>query len=189
VPQPDDPGWSFDQFSIVKLDGDPPLSFDCGNEEQNEYLLYQARQDQETLIAVTYLLHVKGIEAAYLTFCMDSLQLGHEQPEDISRGQVPALKLAQLGVSVGFQGFRLGKYLVGLAIKRAIQLSNEVGCRYLTVDARPDVVSFYQDQGFVKNKVEQRRRRKLARKRDRDLDQLSVSMRFDIREWKDQLRL
>ncbi len=66
------------------------MDFDCGDEEQNDYLRSQAREDQEALIAVTYLAYVKGIAAAYFTLCMDSLQLGHEKPEDTSRGELPA---------------------------------------------------------------------------------------------------
>jgi hypothetical protein len=65
-------------------------------------------------------------------------------------------------------------------IELAIKLSARVGCRYVAVDARPELVPWYARHGFVINKVEQRAREEAAARRG--ASSIPVSMRFDLRE-------
>ncbi|HEY0023037.1 MAG TPA: hypothetical protein VGB24_09005 [Longimicrobium sp.] len=55
-----------------------------------------------------------------------------------------------------------------------------VACRYVVLDARPELVGWYERQGFVINKVEQRAREEAAARRG--ASSIPVSMRFDLRE-------
>jgi ribosomal protein S18 acetylase RimI-like enzyme len=159
---------SLDDLVIRKLDGPPPLGFDCGRDMQNQFLYERAWEDQRERLSVTYLYFVKGMFAAYATICMDSLELGtREKVFKIRYKYVSALKVAQLGVHRAFQGMGLGRLVVADMIAFAQEQAENVGCRYLSLDAQPDLVGWYEAQGFKRNKLMERASH-------------SVSMRFDI---------
>lgn len=159
----------------------PELGFDCGRAEQNAFLYERAWSDQEAQLSVTYLYYAHGILAAYATVCMDAVPLGpRERDRSVPYQETAACKLAQLAVSLPFQGIGLGKYVVGDIISRAQDEAKRIGCRFLTLDAQPDLVSWYADQGFVQNKLRQDRRIQEAIARGRDPSTIAVSMRFDL---------
>lgn len=159
-----------DDLAIRKLDGPPPPGFDCGREMQNDFLFQRAWEEQRERLSTTYLYYFRGILAAYATLCMDSLELGtREKSPKIRYRDVSALKLAHLGVHRLFQGAGLGRLVVGDVIAFAIDQSEEVGCRYVSLDAQPDLVDWYRKQGFRINKLMTR-------------SPHTVSMRFDLGE-------
>jgi hypothetical protein len=57
--------------------------------------------------------------------------------------------------------------------------SDRVRCRYLALDAQPDLVGWYEARGFQINKAEQRQRLESAAGK-RPLEDVAVSMRFDL---------
>ncbi len=163
-----------------RLTGPPGRGFDCGREAQSRYLLDRAWGDQLQRLTATYVYHLDGVLAAYATLCMDSVVLGsREKPRSIPYKRISSLKLAQLGVDVRFQGLGLGAHVVAGVLAHAREGSDRFGCRYLNLDARPELVAWYQAQGFAINKVEQNARL-AAVAGDRDPSGLPVSMRFDL---------
>lgn len=165
-----------------RLEGPPDDGFDCGRAEQTMFLYECALADQEAQLSVTHLYYVQGILGAYATVCMDALPLGRREREPAMRFQeIGALKLAQLGVSLRFQGMGLGRFVVGDVISRARSESERVGCRYVTLDAQPDLVGWYERLGFQRNRLRQDRRLQDARANARDPASIPVSMRYDLR--------
>lgn len=121
--------------------------------------------------------------AAYITLTMDALRLHkHERGKGIHYRAIGALKLAQLGVDQRFRGRGFGKFLVGYTIETARAFGQNVGCRYVTLDAQPDLVAWYERQGFVRNKLMQDERQDEAKRHGRPPERIAVSMRFDLRE-------
>lgn len=70
----------------------------------------------------------------------------------MSRGmpaQLPAVLLGKLAVDVSRQGSGLGGQVLAEAIARAVHLAEEVGFRYLVVDALHEkAAAFYEHYGF-----------------------------------------
>lgn len=164
-----------------KLDGPPPPDFDCEREAQNRFLLEQAWPDQGQRLSVTYLYRAGGSLAGFMAVCMDAVILGtREKPAAVHYKHIGALKLAQLGVDHAFHGQGLGTLIVFDAVNLALELSQQVGCRYVTVDAQPDLVGWYLDLGFEVNKAMQKQR--IAAAAGRDPATVPVSMYFDLRE-------
>ena len=160
----------------------PPSGFDCGRDEQNKHLHGRAWDDQQQLLSTTYLLDRSGLLAGYVTVCMDSLRLArNERGPAISYAHVSALKLAQLGVDLRFQGLGLGTEALGFVVRLASRVGEQVGCRYITLDAQPDLESWYTDRGFVRNELYQQQRRDDAISHRRDPDRIPISMRYDLR--------
>jgi ribosomal protein S18 acetylase RimI-like enzyme len=172
-----------DELVVRVMDGPPERGFDCGRADQTNFLYDRAWDDQQAQLSVTYLYYFRGILAAYATVCMDSLPLGRgERDATVRYGEVGAMKLAQLGVHRSFQGMGLGRIVVGDIVEFARGEASRVGCRYLTLDAQPDLVGWYQSLGFQRNvqRQDQRVQNAIAHRRDPDL--IAVSMRFDLRK-------
>jgi predicted GNAT family N-acyltransferase len=112
---------------------------------------------------------------------MDAVVLGtREKPPALRYKNIGALKLAQLAVDNSLRGRGLGTLVVYDAVNLAVELSQRVGCRYVVLDAQPELVEWYQALGFKINKVMQKQR--IAAATDRNPDEIPVSMRFDLRE-------
>jgi GNAT superfamily N-acetyltransferase len=163
------------------LDDAPPRGFDCEREPQNRFFYEYAWPDQQERISATHLYYVDGTLAAYCTLCIDALELGtREREKTIRYKRVGAAKLAQLGVDVHFQGSGLGRLVVSDVTIIARKAWETTGCRYVTVDAKPHLVHWYQSQGFLINRVMQKQRIELMAGK-RDPAGLAVSMRLDLR--------
>jgi GNAT superfamily N-acetyltransferase len=150
--------------------------------EQNEYLHNVACTYNEIGVSKTYLAMNAGACVGFITLAGDAIELYQkERPDGVALPRLPALKIAQLAVDLGARGRGVAKELVAFALLIARQVRGQIGCVYLSVDAKPDVVGFYEKLGFKKNKAEIRRRKE--RERDRyDESAAPVSMRLDIRE-------
>lgn len=115
---------------------------------------------------------------------MDSIQLsGKEKKEGgVAYTSVPALKLGRLATceSVGRQG--VGAYLIATVIKFAEDLSQTIGCRYVTLDALAHRVNYYSNLGFVMNQRVNKQKLEAIQERNKDVTELeNVSMRFDLK--------
>lgn len=169
------------RINPVKLQRPPGSDFDCEQPQQNTFLHERAWTDQNERLSTTYVYCVFDVLAAFGTWVMHSIILGtREKPAGVRYRSVGALKVAQLGVDAAYQNQGLGRIVVKDMIELAIRLSARVGCRYVAVDARPELVAWYERQGFVVNKVEQRAREEAAA--HRGATTIPVSMRFDLRE-------
>jgi GNAT superfamily N-acetyltransferase len=175
--------WEMFDVEMRVLDGQPPLGFDCGAEDQNRFLVERAWRDQKRGVSVTHLLSVKGIAAAYVTLVTDRVVLGpHEKPKGVTYRFIGAIKIAQLAVDRRFAGHGVGRFLVGYVVEFSRTFRGRVGCRLLTLDAEPHLVGWYESMGFARNQEEQRSRLQFAADTGRDPDRLPVSMRLDLRD-------
>lgn len=179
--------WTDDDIEIQKLAGSPPADFACPRQEQTDYFVKQAWAHQQQGIAVTYVLLHKNLIVGYVTLTMDEIPLAKtERPEGIGFSRLPALKLAQMGVHKDYNRNGFGHMLVTFAVLTAQQIRDKVGCRYVTLDAKTDVVDFYRRQGFVLN--EKDNEEKLAQLKssvsgarlEQRLEELTMSMRLDL---------
>jgi ribosomal protein S18 acetylase RimI-like enzyme len=53
-----------------------------------------------------------------------------------------------LAVDKTFERRGIGRFLMLAAICMAIYISSMIGCRYITVDSKPESVGFYEKHGF-----------------------------------------
>jgi GNAT superfamily N-acetyltransferase len=103
--------------------------------------------------------------AGYITTSMDRVTLYKSaQRDQVGVGDVcyteggrlkdafPTLLIGMLGTCKRYQGKGLAKYMVKAAIGQARNLSDMIGCRFVTVDAdlNDQVIKFYESLGFHK---------------------------------------
>lgn len=61
---------------------------------------------------------------------------------------IPVILLGKLYIAPEFRGKTLGNTIMAYAIKIATEASSIIGARFLSVDARPQVIDFYKRFGF-----------------------------------------
>jgi GNAT superfamily N-acetyltransferase len=125
------------------------------------FLRNQACDFQQAMIAQTYVCigledqQDKGKVIAYLTLTCSELDVTNSYvvedcPYANRYDYLPAVKIARLAVDSRYQGKKLGKSLIQLALDIAIEdIHPTVGCRFVVTDAKPTAVDFYKKEGFT----------------------------------------
>lgn len=132
-------------------------AFSSGSAPLDHYLQHQAGQETRRHIAVTFVL--VDIEhqtlAGYYTLSATSIRLAELPPalsEKLPRYPlVPATLLGRLAIDAGYQGRRLGEFLLIDALQRSYAQSQAIASMAVVVDAKDDgAVSFYERYGFIR---------------------------------------
>ena len=154
----------FSQYQIRRLSIDEMVqSFDCGDEDLNDFILNEAAPYRKAMLAVTYVLENKQTKqvAAFFSLAHDKVSVSDfESNTEFNRFRrkrfvnekrlrsYPAIKLCRLGVAISAKGNSIGTNLLKY-IKTLYSLDNRAGCRFLTVDAYNNAVPFYKRNGFL----------------------------------------
>jgi GNAT superfamily N-acetyltransferase len=88
---------------------------------------------------------------------------------DFPYQEYPAIKIARLAVRADMQKRGIGKQIVKYIIGYARSLQDDIGVRFISVDAYKSVADFYKNLGFEHNLHDRERASKQT-----------VSMRFDL---------
>jgi GNAT superfamily N-acetyltransferase len=133
--------------------------FDCGDADLNEFLTADSQRYRAECLSHTRIAMHDGMVVGYITLLADSIILKSSEKRHLFNfhQQVftfPALKVGRLGVHRNRQRDGVGKSLLKYAIGVVVRLNQDmnVGCRFITVDAYPQSISWYQHYGFLFNK-------------------------------------
>jgi predicted GNAT family N-acyltransferase len=147
---------------LVRLEDIKNLKpFDCGDEDLNDFLLSDARLYNEQFLANTFVLEDDNETVAYYSLLNDKIsqttlsknlwrKLRKSIPHEKHLGSYPAVKIGRLAVSKSYRGMDIGTKLVGAIMRLFISQHGHSACRFLTVDAYKDAVTFYEKNGFKK---------------------------------------
>lgn len=136
--------------------------FECTNKDLNEFLLHDAINHCNELLAVTYYLENQDETIGYFSVLNDSIRqedipsrsrrekMFHSIPHP-KRGYKshPAVKVGRLAVHTKYQSHGIGAEIMDY-IKGYFLDNNKTGCRFITVDAdnNPKTINFYKRNGF-----------------------------------------
>lgn len=163
---------------VNESDSDNLANFDCvtdGDDDviaahsrtMNEFLQIESIQQQSVKMSTTILLYYTGHLAAYVSICTDAIQLkDDEAKEEGSRKTAPAIKIARLAVDKNWRGYGFGELLIEYVRDLCNDLSDKVGVRYITLDAFPHRVSYYEKLGFRKNLAFAKRTHQISMRSD-----------------------
>ncbi|MDX1804377.1 MAG: GNAT family N-acetyltransferase [Alcanivorax sp.] len=131
--------------------------FDCGVPSLNNYIQRQISNDIRRNLARGYAASPDSQTgtprqlAGYYTLSTHSVQSAL-LPEDLGNcpyPEVPGVLIGRLAVSESFQGNGLGLQLIVSALRKSIELHDQVGIQLVVVDPLgEDVVGFYEKLGF-----------------------------------------
>jgi predicted GNAT family N-acyltransferase len=140
--------------------------FRCGNQVLDAWLRQHAATAQAKRTSVTYVwTRGDAVVVAYYSLAPHLIEnaelprrLGHGDP-----GRIPAILLARLALGDELHGSGLGGVLLHDALSRAVAASQQVGGRYVVVDAIDhDAELFHQHYGFTATPRQARLVRKVS---------------------------
>lgn len=155
--------FNYNDYRIRKLSLDETVkSFNCGDADLNDFIINDANNYRKSLLAVTYVFehNTTGDIIAYFSLANDRVSLSDfKDKTEFNRFRksrfvnekriksYPAVKICRLGVSEKMKGFGIGSILLAF-IKSFFLIDNKTGCRFITVDAYSDAISFYERNNF-----------------------------------------
>lgn len=143
------------EFVIQELIDDYNLeTFECQNEDVNDFLNNFAFHNQLNLLSKVYILVdiTQNIIAGYLTLSSYLLRLGDTRYEI---PKVPSILLGRIGIDNKYRGKDLAKeYLIPYAIGICNEVKEFIGCRLLIaeVEKGANFKNFLEDNGFCEEK-------------------------------------
>lgn len=145
-------------YLVRKLDfEDSVTSFDCGDEDLNDFIINEANLYRREFLAVTYTVEDKTTNevVAYFSLANDKISIADfESKTDFNRFRkskfvnekrlrsYPAIKIGRLGITKSIQHQSVGTYLLEF-IEEYFLIDNKSGCRFVTVDAYVEAIPFY----------------------------------------------
>lgn len=152
-----------DDLKLLKLEEDYNIkSFNCSDDDLNDFLFVDAKNYYKEMLASTYLIESssKEMTVAYFSLLNDSIifdtnsidksiwnKLNRKIPNSKRRGHYPALKIGRLAVSSEYKRHGIGKNIIEF-VKYLLSFDKRFGCRFITVDAYRNAVPFYGKCGF-----------------------------------------
>jgi len=135
-------------------------SFDCGDNDLNEFLINDSKRFILNLLAVTYVIEDNQNTIAFFSLLNDKISILDAESKTQWRKLVkdklpfgkrynsyPAMKIGRLGVSVLYKNQGWGTDILNY-LKDLFVTNNRTGCRFITVDAYRDSLRFYEKNGF-----------------------------------------
>ena len=141
-------------------------NFQSKSEILNDYLKYDALEQQEKKYNITFLVICDEEIIGFFTILTDAIilkdirnkDIKYEIKEDLNitsrKRNLPAIKIGRFAVDERYTGGGIGKSMFENILDRIKFISeNHVGCRYVTVDSFATVVTFYVQKFGFKNLI------------------------------------
>lgn len=126
--------------------------FESGAQSLDDWLKFSARTSDAKRQSRTYVWHQgDGVVVAYFALAPHVIERAvlPRSQEAGNLDQIPSLLLARLALDLSLQGSGLGSELLIDALSRSVSASNDVGGRFVVVDAIDQAAAeFYEHHGF-----------------------------------------
>jgi len=143
-------------LEIFPLCEDEDLStFFCTDNDLNDFLHADALLDMQNGYSVTHLVKKDDCSVGFFTLITDSIQTKFIEINEFPSyryGKLPAIKIARLATHREFERQGIGQFMINESLKRAYNLTRQIGCCVITVDAKIDAVPFYEKYSFLRAK-------------------------------------
>ena len=154
------------QFVINRLaEGETVKSFDCGDDDLNDFIVNECALYRTEKLSVTYVLETEddtNHESILAFFSLSNDRISVSDFNSKTRynrfskrfnnrkrlKSYPAVKIGRFGVSQVHKGEAIGTLLLDF-IKSFFIEDSKTGCRFITVDAYAAAIPFYLKNGFV----------------------------------------
>jgi len=129
-----------------------------------EFITKEAIDYQNENLGVTYVFFYAGEPVAFITLSMGQIEvramLKTEKVQKARITEYPCLFIGRLAVHEPFRERGVGSHMCFWALSKARRLSEEVGCRYVALQAVRESIGFYSkcrfqciDEGLKKDKT------------------------------------
>ena len=151
-------------YQIRLLDkGEVISSFNCGDEDFNDFILNESQLYRQARLAVSYVIENRETKqvVGFFSLANDRVSISDfDNKTEFNRFRkkrfvnekriksYPAVKIGRLGIDITAKGQSLGTFILDF-IKSYFFIENKAGCRFITVDAYIDALPFYQKNNFL----------------------------------------
>lgn len=144
---------SFEELTFEILHDSRNLSsFRCDNADLYEFLTEDALSSQKKKLSVTRLAIYNDAVVGFFTLVNDCIETKAIEASDSDHGypyaRYPAMKIARLATHDDYRKRDVGTNMLLKILIIFCRLSRYVGCRFMTVDSKPEAIGFYQKFGF-----------------------------------------
>jgi len=127
--------------------------FICNDSDLNEYLHNVALDAIHEGTATTHLVYYNDTVVGFFSLASGVINKKDVSEDDTKPGfgpvNYPTLLIARLATHIDWERRGIGTYMLAHSMAIAIHLHRHfLGCRFITVDAKRDRVSFYIENGF-----------------------------------------
>lgn len=148
-----------DNIRVVRLTQDYQFkSFDCSNQDLNDFLLSDSKPYLKKLLSVTYILENDKDIVAYFSVSNDKISIPDSDkatwrkikalfPHSKHRSDYPAVKIGRLAVNTKYANNGIGSDILNF-VKQFFISNNRTGCSFITVDALREAIPFYLKNDF-----------------------------------------
>jgi len=148
-----------DNIRVVRLTQDYQFkSFDCSNQDLNDFLLSDSKPYLKKLLSVTYILENDKDIVAYFSVSNDKISIPDSDkgtwrkikalfPHSKHRSDYPAVKIGRLAVNTKYAKNGIGSDILNF-VKQFFISNNRTGCSFITVDALREAIPFYLKNDF-----------------------------------------
>ena len=136
---------------IILTKNDDCTAFTCGKRPIDDFIHNEAIDFQNERLGTSYLFHYGKKIIGFVTLSMADLKKDKLESKDrltIGKENYPALQISQLAVCTDLWHNDIGTFLCDFCLAKAYKLSKEVGCRFLVLNSKRDVIGFYENYGF-----------------------------------------
>ncbi len=161
----------YGELIIEKLSSEHDLSgFRCKDDDLNEFINIDALHQRKERLNQTYICKYQGKVIAFFTVSADSIKINNTDKGRIgvNYNAFPAIKIGRLAVHQDYMHRKVGSILIMYTVGMALEIGNEVGIRFISVDAYRGIEEFYKKNFFIE----------LAECEDRH-----VAMYTDLEDW------
>ena len=154
----------YNDYGIRRLNiGEVVESFNCGDEDLDDFIQNDTPLYREALLAVTYIIERRtdNRTVGFFSLANDRISIKdfptnnefnkfrrHRFVNEKRLTNYPAVKLCRFALSDDLKGKHMGSFLLDF-MKRYFTTDNKSGCRFMTVDAYRNAVPFYEKNGFL----------------------------------------
>jgi len=137
--------------------------FQCEKSDYSDFVKNpnEATKYHNDRLGVTYVFKLQNQPIGFVTLAMSSLRkdkLPPERKEQKPFRDIPSLLLGHIARDTRYKGKGVGKIIIDFTLSLAFKLGEEVGCRFVILDAEDDVVDHYNKhygfQPIPKSKID-----------------------------------
>ena len=121
-------------------------NFNCGDDDINYFLKNLAIPNQYRKLSNTYLFYNEEDKRVVAYFSILASQLNTGDARIYGIDKIPIALLGRMGVDKNFRGINIGRTMITIAIKKALEASKLIACQFLLIETSLDKKSYYLEK-------------------------------------------
>jgi len=117
--------------------------FNCGDDDINYFLKNLAIPNQYRKLSNTYIFYIEENKRVVAYFSILASQLNTGDARIYGIDKIPIVLLGRMGVDKKFRGNNIGRTMINIAVKKALEASKLIACRLLLIETSLDMKSYY----------------------------------------------